>query len=43
MVERFGGIEILVSNAGIQIIDPIDKMAFADWKKCSTFIWMGRF
>ncbi|WP_274585640.1 3-hydroxybutyrate dehydrogenase [Neisseria leonii] len=28
----FGGIDILVSNAGVQIIDPIDKLAFADWK-----------
>ena len=33
LVDAFGGIDILVSNAGIQIIDPIDKMAFSDWKK----------
>ena len=33
LVDTFGGIDILVSNAGIQIIDPIDKMAFSDWKK----------
>lgn len=33
MVDTFGAIDILVSNAGIQIIDPIHKMAFDDWKK----------
>ena len=33
LVDTFSGIDILVSNAGIQIIDPIDKMAFSDWKK----------
>ena len=33
LVDTFGGIDILVSNAGIQIIGPIDKMAFSDWKK----------
>ncbi|MGB2047835.1 MAG: SDR family NAD(P)-dependent oxidoreductase, partial [Psychrobacter celer] len=26
LVDTFGGIDILVSNAGIQIIDPIHKM-----------------
>src|SRR5699024_9647032 len=41
LVDTFGGIDILVSNAGIQIIDPIHKMAFADWKKnaCYSFRW----
>ncbi len=34
LVDAFGSIDILVSNAGIQIIDPIDKMAFSDWKRC---------
>lgn len=33
LVDTFGGIDILVSNAGIQIISPIDKMSFNDWKK----------
>ena len=28
----FGGVDILVSNAGIQIIAPVDQFAFADWK-----------
>ncbi len=29
----FGGVDILVSNAGIQIVAPVDQYAFADWKK----------
>ena len=33
LIDTFGGIDILISNAGIQIIDPIHKMSFANWKK----------
>ena len=29
----YGGIDILVSNAGIQIVHPIDSFPFAEWKK----------
>ncbi|MEO8810105.1 MAG: 3-hydroxybutyrate dehydrogenase [Rhodanobacter sp.] len=32
-VETFGALDILISNAGVQIINPIDQLAFADWKK----------
>jgi 3-hydroxybutyrate dehydrogenase len=32
VVEKFGRIDILVSNAGIQIVAPLEKLAFADWK-----------
>jgi len=32
-VETFGSVDILVSNAGVQIVNPLDKFAFADWKK----------
>jgi 3-hydroxybutyrate dehydrogenase len=28
-----GGVDILVSNAGIQIVAPVDQYSFADWKK----------
>lgn len=28
-----GGVDILVSNAGIQIVAPLDEYPFADWKK----------
>ncbi len=30
---NYGGIDILVSNAGIQIISPIENLLFADWKR----------
>jgi 3-hydroxybutyrate dehydrogenase len=30
--QRFGGIDILVSNAGIQIVSPVDQFEFGDWK-----------
>lgn len=33
LVDTFGGIDILVSNAGIQLINPINKMSFDNWKK----------
>jgi 3-hydroxybutyrate dehydrogenase len=32
-VKAFGRIDILVSNAGIQIVHPIEDFPFADWKK----------
>lgn len=43
LAEAFGRIDILVSNAGIQIIDPIDKLAFADWKKMMAIHLDGAF
>jgi 3-hydroxybutyrate dehydrogenase len=33
VAEVFGGVDILVSNAGIQIVAPIEDYAFSDWKK----------
>lgn len=33
VVDAFGGIDILISNAGIQIVYPIEKFPFADWKR----------
>lgn len=33
VVEVLGALDILISNAGVQIINPIDKFSFADWKK----------
>jgi 3-hydroxybutyrate dehydrogenase len=32
-VAKLGSIDVLVSNAGIQIVNPIEEYAFADWKK----------
>ena len=31
-IEAFGQIDILVSNAGIQIVHPLDQFPFAEWK-----------
>ena len=33
VVETFGALDILISNAGVQIINPIDQLDYADWKK----------
>jgi 3-hydroxybutyrate dehydrogenase len=33
VVATFGHLDILISNAGVQIINPIDQFAYADWKK----------
>jgi 3-hydroxybutyrate dehydrogenase len=33
VAKRFGGIDILVSNAGVQIVAPIEDFKFSDWKK----------
>jgi len=41
--QTFGGIDILVANAGIQIVHPIEDFPFADWKKLSPFTSMVRF
>ncbi|MBN2739711.1 MAG: 3-hydroxybutyrate dehydrogenase [Rhodobacteraceae bacterium] len=33
VVEKWGGVDVLVSNAGIQIVHPIEDFPFKDWKK----------
>jgi len=33
VVERFGRLDILVSNAGIQVVAPVVEFAFADWRR----------
>jgi 3-hydroxybutyrate dehydrogenase len=33
VVATFGGVDILVSNAGIQIVHPIEEFGYAEWKK----------
>ena len=40
---KFGGIDILVSNAGIQIVAPIDKFKFSDWQKLLAIHLDGAF
>jgi 3-hydroxybutyrate dehydrogenase len=41
--KAFGAVDILVSNAGIQIVHPIEKFPFADWKKLLAIHLDGAF
>ena len=42
-VAEFGGVDILVSNAGIQIVHPIEEFPFAEWKKMLAIHLDGAF
>ena len=41
--KAFGTVNILVSNAGIQIVHPIEDFPFADWKKMLAIHLDGAF
>lgn len=43
VAKHFGSIDVLVSNAGIQIIQSVDKLAFSDWKKMLAIQLDGAF
>ena len=42
-IAAFGGVDILVSNAGIQIVHPIEDFTYADWKKMMAIHVDGAF
>lgn len=43
IVKTFGRVDILVSNAGVQIVFPIEEFPFADWKKLIAIHLDGAF
>lgn len=43
VVAAWGGIDVLVSNAGVQIVNPIENYAFSDWKKMLAIHLDGAF
>jgi len=42
-VAAYGGVDVLVSNAGIQIVHPVEEFPFADWKKMLAIHLDGAF
>ncbi len=42
-IKAFGNIDILISNAGIQIVHPIEEFSFAEWKKMLAIHLDGAF
>ena len=43
VAEKFGSVDILVSNAGVQIVNPIEQYVFSDWKKMLAIHLDGAF
>ena len=43
IAKAFGGIDVLVSNAGIQIVGPLESYKYADWKKLLAIHLDGAF
>lgn len=43
VIDAFGRIDILVSNAGNQIVNPIEKFSFDDWRKVQAIHLDGAF
>ena len=43
VVRSFGGVDILVSNAGIQIVHPLEEFSYAEWKKMLAIHLDGAF
>ena len=43
VIAKWGGVDVLVSNAGIQIVHPIESFPFADWKRMLAIHLDGAF
>ncbi len=43
VVANWGGVDVLVANAGVQIVNPVEKFAFSDWKKMLAIHLDGAF
>src|SRR5256885_4619894 len=43
VVREWDGVDVLVSNAGIQIVHPLEEFPFADWKKMLAIHLDGAF
>ena len=42
-VATFGGVDVLVSNAGIQIVHPLEEFSYAEWKRMLAIHLDGAF
>jgi 3-hydroxybutyrate dehydrogenase len=42
-VAAYGGVDILVSNAGFQIVHPLEEFSFEEWKKLTSIHLDGAF
>ncbi len=43
VVAAYGGVDVLVSNAGVQIVYPVEEFPFAEWKKMLAIHLDGAF
>jgi 3-hydroxybutyrate dehydrogenase len=43
LIAAFGSVDVLVSNAGVQHIDPVDQLSFKDWKNLLAIHLDGAF
>ena len=43
LINKFGKVDVLVSNAGVQFIDPVDQLPFDQWKRMLAIHLDGAF